>query len=194
MQKFLLSILSLFLLSGCSLKNSAVLIKEHTIDSKVIENKKNNIQTSLSIKIQPLMTNDIYNTNHMWYKKGSLFSYFAYNQWVIAPIDLISQRAESALIAHNMYKGVLSTSSKANTDLTLEIEVVDFYQEFNANGSHVIMQIKANLISNNGNELLKTKNFHFHQQCPSNDPNGGVKTFEMLLGLFSNDLVNMLSV
>lgn len=194
MQKLLLSILCLMVFSGCSLKNSAVLIKEHTVNTKVVENKKNNIQTNLSIKIQPLMTNDIYNTNHMWYKKGSLFSYFAYNQWVIPPIELISQNIESELIKHNIYSGVLTTSSKANTDLTLEIEVIDFYQEFNTNGSHVIMQIKVNLISNNGNKLLKTKNFYFDQQCPTNDPNGGVKTFEILFGLFSNDLINMLNI
>jgi len=191
-QKLLLSILSLLIFSGCSLKNSAVVMKEHRINSKVIDNNKTNIQTNLSIKIEPMRTNDIYNTNHMWYKKGSIFSYFAYNQWLIAPSDLISQSVESALITHNIYKGVLSTSSKATTDLTLEIEVVDFYQEFNPQGSHVIMQIQVNLILNEGNKLLKTKNFNFDQQCPTNDPSGGVKTFEKFLGLFSNDLVNML--
>jgi len=192
MQQLFLSVLCLLILSGCSLKNPDVLIKEHTINSKVIENKKPDIQTSLSVKIQPLMTNDIYNTNHMWYKKGSIFSYFAYNQWAIAPIDLISQSVESTLIAHNIYKGVLRTSSKANTDLTLEIEVVDFYQEFDENGSHVTMQIKVNLISNEGNKLLKTKNFYFNQQCPTNDPSGGIKTFEILLELFSNNLITIL--
>ncbi|MFH0709341.1 MAG: ABC-type transport auxiliary lipoprotein family protein [Pseudomonadota bacterium] len=194
MQKLLVSILSLLILSGCSLKNSAVVMKEHRINSKVVENNKTNIQTNLSIKIQPMMTNDMYNTNHMWYKKGSIFSYFAYNQWVIAPSDLVSQSVESALITHNIYKAVLPTASKANTDLTLEVEVIDFYQEFNPQGSHVIMQIKVNLISNEGNKLLKTKNFNFVQQCPTNDPSGGVKTFEKLLGLFSYDLVNMLSI
>ncbi|MFZ3052624.1 MAG: hypothetical protein WA099_04380 [Sulfuricurvum sp.] len=192
MQKLLLSILSLVILSGCSLKNSAVVMKEHKIDSKVVDNNKTNIQTNLSIKIQPMMTNDIYNTNHMWYKKGSIFSYFAYNQWVIAPSVLISQSVESVLITYNIYKGVLPTSSKAFTDLTLEIEVIDFYQEFDEDGSYVIMQIKVNLISNEGNKLLKTKNFYFDQKCPTNDPSGGVKTFEKLLGLFSYDLVNML--
>lgn len=192
MQKLLLSILSLLILSGCSLKNSSVVMKEYRISSKVVDNNKTNIQTNLSIKIQPVMTNDMYNTNHMWYKKGSVFSYFAYNQWVIAPNDFISQSVESTLTAANIYKGVLPTSSKANTDLTLEIEVVDFYQEFNPQGSHVIMQIQVNLISNEGNKLLKTKNFYFDQQCPTNDPSGGVKTFEKLLGLFSYDLVNML--
>ncbi|HQT37592.1 MAG: ABC-type transport auxiliary lipoprotein family protein [Sulfuricurvum sp.] len=194
MQKLLLSILCLMAFSGCSLKNSAVLIKEHTVNTKVVENKKANIQTNLSIKIEPLMTSNIYNTNHMWYKKGSLFSYFAYNQWVIPPIELISQNIESELIKHNIYSGVLTTSSKANTDLTLEIEVVDFYQEFNEQGSHAIMQIKVNLILNDGSKLLKTKNFYFVQQCPTNNPNGGVKTFEILFGLFSNDLINMLNI
>jgi ABC-type uncharacterized transport system auxiliary subunit len=189
MHKLLLPIMCLLSLSGCSLTNPAVLIKEHTINGKVIENKKTDIHTSLSLKIQPLMTNDIYNTNHMWYKKGSIFSYFAYNQWAITPIDLIIHSVESALIAQNIYKGVLSSSSKASTDLTLEIEVVDFYQQFDENGSHVVMHIKANLISNEGNKLLKTKNFYFTQQCPSNDPSGGIKTFEILLGLFIKDLV-----
>lgn len=194
MQKLYLSILFLLSLSGCSLKNPAVVIKEHTINGNLVINKKTDIQTSLSVKIQPLITNDIYNTNHMWYKKGSIFSYFAYNQWATSPIELISQSVESALIAQNIYKGVLNTSSKAATDLTLEIEVIDFYQEFNKEGSHVIMHIKVNLISNEGNKLLKTKNFYFDQQCPTDDPSGGIKTFDILFGLFTNDLVNMLSI
>lgn len=190
MKRLLLLILSLFILSGCSSNNRAVNIKEHTIQSKPIPNQKIDNLKNLSIKIRPLMTNEIYNTNHMWYKQGSEFTYFAYNKWAIPPIDMIRQNVQASLIASDTFSGVLTTNTKAKTDLILEIEIVDFYQVFNVNESYVVMEIKANLISNDNNKLLKTKIFHFNKNCSTNDPKGGVKAFEELFVIFSNELVN----
>jgi len=190
MKRLLLSILSLFILSGCSSNNKAVHIKEHTIQSKPIPSQKIENLKNLSIKIRPLMTNEIYNTNHMWYQQGSEFTYFAYNQWAIPPIDMIRQQVQSSLIARDTFRGVLTASTKAKTDLTLEIEIVEFYQVFNANESHAVMEIKVNLISNDNNKLLKTKVFYFNKNCQTNDPNGGVKAFEELFVIFSNELVD----
>jgi len=187
--KKLFLLVSLFVLSGCSLKEAAPL-KVYTMDAGNISPVSYSDHRHQTIKISYPQTLKDKLSNEMSYSySGSERGEYQNSQWSNNIGKLIQGNIIQILVQSRIFKAVLPYASTAGEDLRLESTVFDFSHHVRGEASYAIVSIQFNLINTDSGKLIKTKRFSYKENTLTLDAKGYVEASNRAMVRLSRDLV-----
>ena len=187
--KKLFLLVSLFVLSGCSLKEAAPL-KVYTMDAGNISPVSYSDHRHQTIKISYPQTLKDKLSNEMSYSySGSERGEYRNSQWSNNIGKLIQGNIIQILVQSRIFKAVLPYASTAGEDLRLESTVFDFSHHVRGEASYAIVSIQFNLINTDSGKLIKTKRFSYKENTLTLDAKGYVEASNRAMVRLSQDLV-----
>jgi cholesterol transport system auxiliary component len=182
-------IVSLFLLSGCSLKE-AVPLKIYTLDAGNVTSIKYSSHRSQTIKVSyPQALKDRL-TNRMSYSySSSERGEYQNSQWSNNTGKLIQGNIIQILVQSRVFKAVLPYESTAGEDLRLESTVFDFSHHVRGEASYAVVSIQFNLIDTYSGNLIKTKRFSYKENTQTLDAKGYVEASNKAMRRLAQDLI-----
>jgi cholesterol transport system auxiliary component len=187
--KKLFLLVSLFVLSGCSLKEAAPL-KVYTMDAGNISPVSYSDHRHQTIKISYPQTLKDKLSNEMSYSySGSERGEYQNSQWSNNVGKLIQGNIIQILVQSRIFKAVLPYASTAGEDLRLESTVFDFSHHVRGEASYAIVSIQFNLINTDSGKLIKTKRFSYKENTLTLDAKGYVEASNRAMVRLSRDLV-----
>ncbi len=116
-----------------------------------------------------------YHTNAMIYSTDHYLSEtFAKNQWVAPPAQMLLPLIVTSLQNTHYFHAVVAPPFPGLADLDLNIQLLQFQQEFIEGESQFRMVLRAELINNNNNRVIVEQQFAALIPAPENNPHGGV--------------------
>jgi len=183
MSKILLSVMTLFLLVGCSSKE----IKPYEIYS-INDSSKNeqSLHVEKVLKIAKIKSSNQMQSDKIWYKESSvkIDSYF-YSKWNAAFTDMLEQNLVNSISRSELFKTTYTRYSKVRADLVLESELIDSVH--NVSSDIVSFGIRLYLIE--GSMLKSSKEFIYEEKCSSKDAKGAVEAYEKIIKKLNKDVV-----
>jgi cholesterol transport system auxiliary component len=132
------------------------------------------------------------NTARMAYStEPNRLDYFAYHEWIAPPAKMIASLMESRLQAAGLLRAVMVGSPDVRTDLRLDSEIQVFQQDFTADGDHLNLAIRVNLVGVEARTLLGSETFNYHEPAGGN-AEAGVEAANRAVDRFLDDLTGFL--
>lgn len=119
--------------------------------------------------------------------------YFAYHEWVDTPARMLASLIEGRLDSAGMFAAVVSGSSDVRADFRLDSEVTRLLQDFDAEGSKVILKVKVNLINVATRSLLSSQSFSYAETSNGSNPEAGVAAANHAAERFLVDLMGFVA-
>ena len=190
--KHMVWVLSLFLLSGCSLKDSSPII-EYTLSANPVASVSSSPYRNKAIKVTyPDSLKEKYSRNINYSYSLSDRGVYQNSQWVNALPYLIEGSVIEALDQGRVFKGVLPFSSTVYEDYRLESTVYDFSHHIRGEESYAIISIRFTLIDSKTGRMTKTRKFSYKEYTSTTDARGFVASANIAISKLSRDLVNWL--
>ncbi len=187
-KKFFL-IVSLFVLSGCSLKEAAPL-KVYTLNSGTVAPVSHSKHRHQTIKVSyPQALKEKLSNGMSYSYSSSERGEYQNSQWSNNAGKLIQGNIIQILVQSRIFKAVLPYESTAGEDLRLESTVFDFSHHVRGEASYAIVSIQFNLINTNSGKLIKTKRFTYKENTQTLDARGYVEATNRAMVRLSRDLV-----
>jgi len=182
-------IVSLFILSGCSLKEASPL-KVYTLDAGDIASVGYSSHRGQTIKVSyPQALKDKL-TNGMTYSySSSERGEYQNSKWSNNAGKLIQGNIIQILVQSRVFKAVLPYESTAGEDLRLESAVFDFSHHVRGEASYAVVSMQFNLINTDSGKLIKTKRFSYKENTQTLDARGYVEATNRAMSRLSRDLV-----
>lgn len=142
--KSLLALLSLFLLSGCSIKETALKPYNYALEPMVKLERFSEPNADV-LKISHIDAPSGLNTRAILYKKAGAMQPYKYGTWSEIPSVKLQHLITEALQDQNHYASVISGTSMASNNLILESTLQHFEEIFQENGSsyaHVSLRFR----------------------------------------------------
>jgi cholesterol transport system auxiliary component len=109
------------------------------------------------------------NTTRMAYSnKPNRLDYYAYHEWVAPPAKMIASLMESRLQANGLFTSVMVGSPDVRTDFRLDSELQVLQQDFTANGDHLNLAIRVDLVESATRALLGSETFAYRETAGGN--------------------------
>lgn len=185
-------LLVFFLLSGCSLKESAP-ITEYTLSADPVTPVSSSRYRNKAIKVtypdslKEKLSRDI-NYSYSLSDRGV----YQNSQWVNSIPRLIQGSVIEALDQSHIFKGVLPFSSTVYEDYRLESTVYDFSHHVRGEESYAIVSIRFTLIDTSTGRMTKTRRFSYKEYTKTTDARGFVAAANVAMSQLTRDLVNWL--
>ncbi|SFZ98267.1 hypothetical protein MNB_SV-5-1779 [hydrothermal vent metagenome] len=187
--KYIVLILSMFLLSSCGLKESKpiteytlVLEKISPVSSSRYKNKTLKVYFPQSLKEK--LTSGM-NYSYSLSDRGTYLN----SRWSNSIAQLIQGNIIEALDNSRIFKGVLPFSSTVAEDYRLEIEIYDFSHHVRGNESNSVVIMKCSLIATHDGKLKKTRRFFYKIPTKTVDAKGYVEATNIAMNRLMRDLV-----
>jgi cholesterol transport system auxiliary component len=176
-------VLGLSLLGGCA---SSLLPKPpappalFTLDDSVAEAplKANSSQPGASaptLIVNATRSSSGFDTAQIVYvRRANELEYFALNQWVDTPAQMLAPLMVRAIERTGVFKAVLRAPTAAAGELRLDTELVRMQQEFIDPPSRVRLTLRAVLIETATRRVVAWREFDASVPSASEDPYGGV--------------------
>jgi ABC-type uncharacterized transport system auxiliary subunit len=187
MKFFLVLAFSFFIFVGCASKEKNVQIHEYFPTFILKSNVPSLKSGSKLAKIKNTVTQKMYLGNEMWYKKANEISSFAYSRWIISPNLLVKRVLDESAEKSGVFKSVISDLSEVKSDYLIESTLIDYYQDFSYGKSVSVVTLKVVIVDSNNN-LVASKKFSYIEPCKTENAQGGIDAFGVILTKFSNDV------
>jgi cholesterol transport system auxiliary component len=185
-------VLTLFLLSGCALKDSAP-VTEYTLSANPVAAVSSNQYRNRTIKVSyPDSLKEKLSRNINYSYSLSDRGVYQNSQWSNAVPRLIQGSVIESLEQSHIFKGVLPPSSTAYADYRLESSIYDFSHHVRGEASYAIVSIRFTLIDTNTGKMTKTRKFMYKEYTKTTDARGFVASANVAMSKLSRDLVNWL--
>ncbi|MBS0358483.1 MAG: membrane integrity-associated transporter subunit PqiC [Proteobacteria bacterium] len=163
------------LLSACSLQPVHVpSVSTYTLNS-VSELKFSHARTHESMLVSIPTASPAYQSSRMIYvEKPYELKSFANHRWVAAPSDMLLPLLVRSIQNTGRFHAVVSAPFVGLTDLRLDTQVLMLQQNFIQKPSQVDLTVRAELVNNKTNTVIKSQIFSATVSAPSNNPYGGV--------------------
>ena len=190
--KYTAWLLSFFLLSGCSLKESSP-ITEYMLSANPVGAVSSSPYRNKAIKVtypdslKEKLSRSI-NYSYSLSDRGT----YQNSQWVNAVPRLIQGSVIEALDQSHIFKGVLPFSSTVYEDYRLESTVYDFSHHVRGEESYAIVSIRFTLIDTKTGRMTKTRKFSYKEYTRTVDAKGFVAAANVAMSKLTRDLVNWL--
>ncbi len=141
----LLALLSLFLLSGCSIKETALKPYNYTLEPMVKLERFSEPNADV-LKISHIDAPSGLNTRAILYKKAGAMQPYKYGTWSETPSLKLQHLITEALQDQNHFASVISGTSMASNNLILESTLQHFEEVFQEDGSsyvHVSLRFRV---------------------------------------------------
>jgi len=187
-KKFFL-IVSLFVLSGCSLKEAAPL-KVYTLNSGNVTPVTYSDYRNKTIKVSyPQALKEKLSNGMSYSYSSSERGEYQNSQWSNNAGKLIQGNIIQILVQSRIFKAVLPYESTAGEDFRLESTVFDFSHYVRGEASYAIVSIQFSLINTDSGKLIKTKRFSYKENTQTLDARGYVEATNRAMVRLSRDLV-----
>lgn len=100
--------------------------------------------------------------------------YFAQNQWVAPPAEMLMTLFAEKLRQTNYFKAVMTAPFSGVTTYRLDTHLLILQQEFLRPISQVRLLLQATIINNMNNRVISSRRFQIVVNAPENNPYSGV--------------------
>ncbi len=183
MYKIIFVIIAVFLLSGCTTTHPPMTEFRVNTELKVM-NSDSTKCLDKSLKVAQSFSTTAIMSVKMNYAQGSHKQYvYSESQWADSPDRAINAEIVKLLQTTKLFKSVLTSKSRSQSDLILEINIEDFMQYFNddASKSYVNAVISLSLLDTATNSVIATNTFESRVDTKSLDADGGVEALNKAL-------------
>ncbi len=101
-------------------------------------------------------------------------SYYAENQWVDTPAQMLAPILVQAMEKSELWKSVIQTRTTIQADYRLDAENLSLQQQFFSRPSRVRLALKLQLVELKGRQMIASRDFEIWEDAPSDDAYGGV--------------------
>ena len=185
-----LFILTLLLMASCS-----ALLSKQTLQTTYysLERTQSKPQTKPSLKNNNTLPTLIINTpkaaagfdtqRMMYTRAPHQLEYFARNEWIDTPAQLLRPLMISAIEKTSAFNAVLTKQSVIASDLRLESEVIKLVQDFSTKPSHVQFRLRVTMIDNATQHIIAMQEFNERVNANTDNPIGGVLAANVAINL-----------
>lgn len=181
--KFILVIITIFLLAGCSTTKPPITEYRITTDSLTTKSSADGCRDK-SLKISQAFSSSSLMSLKMDYghEKSKIYSY-SQAQWNESPNYTVTMKLLNYIRASTLFKNTQTTRSRSSYDLILETNIEDFIQYYSDDlkDSFVNIVISLTLIEAKTSSVLATKTFTSKVKTDTADAFGGVKALNSAL-------------
>lgn len=173
-------LLTLPFISACTnlLVKQSVQTTYHALDAMPIDAQNNQINSDKSLPTLIVNTPKAaagFDTRHMMYTRlPHQLEYFARNEWVDTPANMLQPLMISAIKHTGKFGAVIPKLGAVKADLRLESEVIRLVQTFNQKPSTVQFTLRVVLIDNATGKIIDLHEFNEKVTAESDNPTGGV--------------------
>ncbi|WP_456430997.1 ABC-type transport auxiliary lipoprotein family protein [Nitratifractor sp.] len=135
-------------------------------------------------------------SSRIYFVRGDLSrSYYRYSQWSGSLSRLLLGDLYRTLSGSGLFAHVIDYASQAESDYTLETEILRFEHRIDPDGkrSYAVVEIAARLLRSASGSIVRSRRFAYRIPCPSTDAAGFVQAANTALGAFNRDIVRWLS-
>ncbi len=109
-------------------------------------------------------------------------AYYARSRWVNEPARMLGDALVEILMATDAFGDVALPGAGVTPDLRVELELLDFQQDFRQRPSHFRVRLRVRLTDTRSGALLGVRLFEADVEAPSDDPYGGVQAASQATG------------
>ncbi len=183
MYKIIFVVVAVFLLSGCTTTQPPM--TEYRVNPALKTMNSNSTQCSdKSLKVAQSFSTTAIMSVKMNYAQGLHKQYvYSESQWADSPNRAINAEIVKLLQTTKLFKSVLTSKSRSQSDLILEINIKDFMQYFNDDFSQSYANaiISLSLLDTSTNSVIVTNTFESRIDTKSLDASGGVEALNKAL-------------
>lgn len=176
--KIIIMSLSCYLLAACNFLSPADIPQEkiYRITAKdKITNSGYSSKKNFSLLVFPPVASPGYQTNQMIYvQKPYQLKHYANHRWVSPPATMMLDAIEQNILQKNFFKAVVTAPFTGSTDFQLELQLIEFQQDFIRPTSSAKIIISATLVSTYNGKIVASKLFKFTAPAPGNNAYSGV--------------------
>jgi cholesterol transport system auxiliary component len=138
--------------------------------------------TGPAIAVSPPEATAGYGTRRMAYLQSDYrIDYFADNEWVGTPSDMLLPLLAGALRSTGRFRAVAEDARGLDMDLRLDTLIVHVHQDFRRQPSRGSVILRTHLVDTKRRRILATRRFEGHAAAPRDDPRGGVVAINQAL-------------
>ncbi len=184
MKKYLLILLAIIFV-GCASKQQNYSVNTYSLElNKVLKTYET---TNYSLEVKNTLINKSFNTNAIFYKqKPLLLEKYVKNRWIDSFNLLTTQLITQSIEESKIFKTVLISPSKINSDYILNSYIYEIYNEVKEDNSKAILKMKFELYK--GNKLINSYIYTKSLEIENNKVYGFVKAINKLLNEILEDL------
>ena len=119
----------------------------------------------------------------MYTRAPHQLEYFARNEWIDTPAQLLRPLMISAIEKTSAFNAVLTKQSVIASDLRLESEVIKLVQDFSTKPSHVQFRLRVSMIDNATQHIIAMQEFNERVDANTDNPIGGVLAANVAINL-----------
>ncbi len=175
-----LTFITLFVLSGCGIKETTLKPQTYTLEPIVKLNRFQN-PTNDVLKVARIDATSNLNTRAILYKKDGALLPYKYGIWSETPPLKLQHLITEALQDQNHFAAVVSGTSMASNNLVLEPILQHFEEVFKEDGtSYILVTLRARLVEVKSGMVLGSKKFSQQKEVTNtNGAQGVVEAFDM---------------
>ncbi|MDA7817605.1 ABC-type transport auxiliary lipoprotein family protein [Sulfurimonas sp.] len=182
--KTLFILVTLILLSGCTVKKPSIV--EYKINSQnIVPISSQNGCKSKSLKVAQAFSSSVLMSTKMDYSlpNSRVFSY-SQSQWRESPNHFITQEILEDIRSTKLFKYVQVSKSRTSSDLILESNIEEFMQYYDKDNknSYSSIVISLSLVDSATASVISSKTFDAKFDAISQDAEGGVNALNESLG------------
>lgn len=172
----LASLLSVIMLSGCSLLSP---VKSENKETYVLNTTPNTVPEkkpkSISILVSLPDARPTYNTTQMAYTvRRYQVAYFTQNQWSETPPQMLQPLIVRTLQKTHLFHAVVTPPFMGRYDYTLSTDISMLQQDFTRVPARLEFKVQAQLIKSSNNQVIGTKEFSVSEPIRYKSPYSGV--------------------
>jgi cholesterol transport system auxiliary component len=177
MRRYSISIVSVFMLFGCSATTPSVneytLLSSKTIQPTTVPLSSKTLSVALSKSIPSLSTKNL-----IYLRENGETGAYLYSRWSDTPTALLQRSLLISLYEHPLFASLSASNSLAQSDWVLESDLDAFYHRFSKDKSEGYIDITYRLIDTKTKSLLGSKRFSISSPAPTMDAQGGVDALQ----------------
>jgi cholesterol transport system auxiliary component len=186
---------AIWLLGACSIlnrpepatKNAYLLQGTQTAESTVTAATARHC---LELRVSPPAAAPGFTTSGMMYvTEPPRLDYFARNEWVDTPARMLGAMIESRLDTAGLFGAIVSGATDIRTDLRLDTQLLRLAQEFEGDGSRVVLVVKVTVIDVTKRASLGSRTFSYAEPAPAANPEAGAQAANRAADRFMDDLL-----
>ncbi len=180
---------SFYLLNGVKLEVKATENESTTSkDTQATTAKKKLVQATLIVNLSTAAAG--FDSARMVYSRVPYKQeYFAHSQWVDTPARMLTPLIVKVLKAKSILSAVTISANSANSDYTLDTQIIRLQQEFFSPQSRERFTLRATLIDNIKHEVIFVRDLDVVVTAKTENPYGGVVAANEAVQMLLEELV-----
>ncbi len=187
--KYLLSVLIVFVITACSLKEAPAL-NSYTLGIQSVPVVSYSPYRNKTIKVSfPQALKEKISAKMHYSYSLSQRGVYQNSQWSNNIGKLLQGSIIQILDESRLFKAVLPYESTAGEDYRLESTLFDLSHYVRGDASYAVVSIQFALIDSYTGKLLKTRRFSYKEDTPTVDAKGYVEATQKIMNHLGRDLV-----